>query len=174
MSPRSFLTRCLDVARRHIILALTLKFSAGLVVGFGLGVYFLPIIIAEAPADETLIIAQAESAERQAMFVKDRAGSDPFHGGEGTLFLSKDRVTLEGEVSPGPDYRLYLTPEFVETGDRFRAIKSQSVEVARIKGFKNFSYEIPQNVDINAYGAVVIWCERFGQFITSGPLESRG
>ena len=143
-------------------------------IGFGLGVYFLPIIIAEAPADETIIIAQAETAERQAVFVKDRAGSDPLHWGEGTLFLSDSRVTLEGKVSPGPDYRLYLAPEFVETGDGFRAIKSQSVEVARIKGFENFSYEIPQNIDINAYGAVVIWCERFGQYITSGRLENRG
>lgn len=166
-------SRLLDFARRHIILALTAKFFAGIVIGFGLGVYFLPILIAEAPAEESLIIAESQSAERQATFVKSRKGSDPLHWGEGTLFLSDNRATLEGEVSPGPDYRLYLTPKFVETGDGFRAIKSQSKEVARIKGFKNFSYELPQGVNVNDYSAVVIWCERFGQFITSGTLENR-
>lgn len=170
----SLFSRLLNVARRHIILALTLKFSAGIIIGFGLGVYFLPILIAEAPADEKIVLAEAASADRQAVFIKDREGSDPIHWGEGTLYLSETRATLEGKVSPGPDYRLYLTPSYVETGDGFRAIKSQSVEIARIKGFENFSYELPSGVDINAYGGVLVWCERFGQYITSGPLQSKG
>ena len=34
----------LDFARRHIILFGTAKFTAGLVIGFALGVYFLPIL----------------------------------------------------------------------------------------------------------------------------------
>ena len=33
--------------RRHIVMFGIVKFSAGLVIGFGLGVYFLPILIAE-------------------------------------------------------------------------------------------------------------------------------
>lgn len=170
---KNLFMKSLDFARRHIILALTAKFFAGLVIGFGLGVYFLPILIADAPVDDTLVLAQSEAAERQAIFVRDRADSDLGHWGEGTLYLTSTRVTLDGEVSPGPDYRLYLTPTFVETEDGFEAIKSQSVEIARIKGFKNFSYEIPPSVDINQYGAVVIWCERFAQYITSGPLTAR-
>lgn len=169
----SFFGGVLDFARRHIILALSLKLIFGLVIGFGLGVYFLPKIIEEAPADEALIVAEISSAERQAVFVKDRAGSDPIHWGEGILYLTPTRATLEGSVSAGPDYRLYLTPSFVETGDGFRAIKGDSIEVARIKGFTNFSYELPAGVDINAYGGVIVWCERFGQYITSGPLEDK-
>ena len=47
----------LDVARRHIILFGTAKFAAGLVIGFGLGVYFLPILTAEKGLD---IKAEAE------------------------------------------------------------------------------------------------------------------
>ena len=56
--------RLLEFARRHIILALSLKFIAGLVIGFGLGVYYLPILIANAPVDQTLVLAEAEAAER--------------------------------------------------------------------------------------------------------------
>ena len=37
----------LGFARRHLILFGAAKFIAGLVVGFGLGVYFLPILTAE-------------------------------------------------------------------------------------------------------------------------------
>ena len=172
-SSRSIFGCLLDFGRRYIILALTFKFIAGIVIGFGLGVYFLPIIIAEAPADQAVVAAAASSAEKQAVFVKDRKGSDSFHWGDGVLYLTADSVTLEGRLSPGPDYRLYLTPKFVETGRDFEAIKSQSLEVARIKGFENFSYSLPPGVDVNAYGAVVVWCERFGQFITSGTLEPR-
>ena len=170
---KALINTLLDFARRHIILALTAKFFAGLVIGFGLGVYFLPILIADAPADASLVQAQAATAERQAIFTRDRADSDGLHWGEGVLYLSDNRVTLEGKVSPGPDYRLYLTPEFVETEDAFEAIKSQSLEIARIKGFENFSYEIPQGLDTSRYGAVLIWCERFGEFITSGPLTDK-
>jgi hypothetical protein len=163
----------LEFARRHIILALSMKFIAGLVIGFGLGIYYLPILIADALADQTLVLAQADAAERQAVFVRDRKDSDSLHWGEGTLFLSKSRVTLDGEVSPGPDYRIYLTPRYVETEREFRRIKTHSVEIARVKGFKNFSYEIAPSIDINQFEVVLIWCERFGQYITSGPLINR-
>ena len=33
--------------RRHIVMFGIMKFYAGLLIGFGLGVYFLPILIAE-------------------------------------------------------------------------------------------------------------------------------
>jgi len=77
------------------------------------------------------------------------------HWGEGKLFLSKSRVTLEGEVSPGPN-QIYLTPSYVETEREFRRIKNDSVEIARVKGFKNFSYEIIPSVDINQYQGELI------------------
>ena len=41
----------LDLARRHIILFGTAKFAAGLVIGFALGVYFLPILTEEKGLD---------------------------------------------------------------------------------------------------------------------------
>lgn len=157
--------------RQRFILALTLKFFSGLVIGFGLGVYFLPIIIADAPVDESVIQAAASQSSFKAEFVRDLPGSDALHWGEGTLYLSPGRVSLDGAVSPGPDYRLYLTPSFVDTEDDFLAIKGQSMEIARIMGFENFSYAVPENIDYDKFNSVVIWCERFSQFITAGRLQ---
>ena len=168
-----FIKAYIEWWRRRFILALTLKFLAGLVIGFGLGVYFLPIIVADSPADEAILAEESASAERQTVFVRDLPGSDAFHWGEGTLLLSSERVTLMGEVSPGPDYRLYLTPEYAETKAAFLAIKDRSREIARIKGFKNFSYPIDRDLDLSQYDSVLIWCERFGAFITAGRLTSR-
>ena len=75
----------LDFARRHIILFGTAKFAAGLVVGFALGVYFLPILTEEKGLD-TAALAQLEaSAERSGTFTRDLPGSDAFHWGEGTV-----------------------------------------------------------------------------------------
>ena len=57
--------------RKRFFLALTLKFFAGLVIGFGLGIYLLPIIIADAPADIAVVQVAAETAEREAKFRRD-------------------------------------------------------------------------------------------------------
>ena len=74
----------LDFARRHIILFGTAKFAAGLVIGFALGVYFLPILTEEKGLD-TAALAQLEaSAERSGTFTCDPPSSDAFHWGEGT------------------------------------------------------------------------------------------
>ena len=161
----------LDVARRHIILFGTAKFAAGLVIGFGLGVYFLPILTAEKGLDSDVLIELQASAERSGTFTRDLLGSDAFHWGDGTVRISDDRIWLEGQVSPGPDYRLYLTPEFVETEADFLRIKAQSAQVGSVKAFANFSLPVPSSIDPSAYPALIIWCEAFGQFITAARLQ---
>ena len=81
----------LDFARRHIILFGTAKFAAGLVIGFALGVYFLPILTEEKGL-ETAALAQLEaSAERSGTFTRDLPGSDAFHWGEGTVTGARER-----------------------------------------------------------------------------------
>lgn len=161
----------LDWARRHLILFGTAKFLAGLIIGFGLGVYFLPILTAEKGLDEAAIASLSASIERSGTFTRDLQDSDAFHWGEGTINVSADRVWLDGKVAPGPDYRLYMTPRFVETEADFLAIKAQSVEVAPIKAFENFAVDVPMTVDVSQYPALLIWCEAFGQFITSAELS---
>ena len=69
----------LDIARRHIIMFGTAKFTAGLVIGFVLGVYFLPILTKEKGLD-TAALAQLEaSAEWSDTFTHDLLGPDSFH-----------------------------------------------------------------------------------------------
>ena len=53
--------------------------------------------------------------------------------------VNDSHIRLDGEIAPGPDYRLYLTPSFVETEEAFLAIKDKSVMVSPIKAYKNFS-----------------------------------
>ena len=50
--------------RKRFILAMTVKFLSGLVIGFGLGVYFLPIIIADSPAAQSVLQAEEAKAEK--------------------------------------------------------------------------------------------------------------
>ena len=68
-----------DFARRRIILFGAAKFAAGLVIGFALGVYFLPILTEEKGLD-TATLAQLEtSAERSGTFARDLPGFEAFH-----------------------------------------------------------------------------------------------
>jgi len=157
--------------RRHILWFGAAKLCAGVVIGFGLGVYFLPILTAEKGLDSATISALSDSALRRSEFVRDLPGSDGLHWGDGTVMVNADRIWLDGEISPGPDYRLYLTPKYVETGADFHEIKAQSIRIGAIKAFKNFSLAVPAEVDMAAYPAVLIWCEAFGQFITAAALQ---
>ena len=67
------ITSLLDVARRHIILFGAMKFGAGLLVGFALGVYFLPILTAEDGLDSATLAQLEVSAERRGTFTRDLA-----------------------------------------------------------------------------------------------------
>ena len=161
----------IEFARRQIILFGTANFLAGLVIGFGHGVYFLPILTAEDGLDRTALAQLEASAERSGVFSRDLAGSDAFHWGEGTVRINRERVWLEGSIAPGPDYRLYLMPEFVEDEDSFLAIKSQAVDIGLVKAFGNFILPAPEDVDAGALPALIIWCDAFGEFITAARLS---
>jgi hypothetical protein len=79
---------------------------------------------------------------------------------------------LDGTISPGPDYRLYLAPEFVDDGAAFLAIKAVSRQIGAVKTFENFALDLTPAIDLDEYDAVVIWCEAFKQFITAARLEN--
>ena len=157
--------------RRHIVMFGIVKFCAGLVIGFGLGVYFLPILIAEKGLDKASITALSDSALRRGTFVRDLPGSDGLHWGNGVIMVNADRIWLDGKIAPGPDYRLYLTPKYVETGAGFQNIKAQSIQIGPVKAFENFSLDLPDGLDATNYRAVLIWCEAFEQFITAAELR---
>ncbi len=160
--------------RNHLFIFTIFVLMTGGVSGFGLGIYLLPILVAEeglSQSELTQLSAQPQDQIRRGIFIRDLPGSDAFHWGEGEIFASPERIWLDGRIAPGPDYRLYLTKGQVKTKAEFLAIKSQALQIAPVKAFENFSLSVPDGLDISAYDSVVIWCEAFSAFITSAQLR---
>lgn len=62
----------------------------------------------------------------------------------------------KGEVAPGPDYTLYLSPEFVETEAEFLKIKDKMVQMGNVKTFKSFIVSVPDAIDPNIVNRVIV------------------
>ena len=149
------------------ILVLVVTHALAIVAGFALGVYYLPILIAPASPTTAEVAAKSAAAAFTAEFRRDLADSDALHWGEGRVTVGRDAITLSGRLAPGPDYKLYLSPEFVQTEADFMRLKPKMVRVGEVRTFENFVVPVPADVDPAAYAAVIVWCERFGQFITA-------
>ena len=111
--------------------------------------------------------AAAGKAEFKGEFRRDLKDSDFLHWGEGSVSVSRGAITLMGRIAPGPDYKLYLSPEFVETEADFNRLKAKMARVGDVKTFENFIVPLPESIDPKAYTTVIVWCESFGQFITA-------
>jgi len=140
-------------------------------IGFALGVYTLPILIAPAAPSAAEVAAHADKATFKGQFRRDLKDSDALHWGEGTVAVSRTSIALAGELAPGPDYKLYLSPEFLETEADFKRLKPKMVRVGDVKTFKNFVVPVPESVDPAAYNTVIVWCETFSQFITAAKYR---
>lgn len=140
---------------------------AALALGFALGIYALPILIAPAPPSATELKSEAASARFTGTFRKDLKDSDALHWGEGRVFINAKSISLEGELAPGPDYKLYLSPEFVETEADFHRLKPRMVRVGEVKTFRNFVVPMPADIDPARHTTVIVWCETFSQFISA-------
>jgi hypothetical protein len=140
-------------------------------VGFVLGIYLLPILTAPEGPDVEVVQSTAEVAQFTGVFRRDLTDSDAFHWGEGTLFISADTIAFEGHLAPGPDYRLYLSPKFVETEAEFESLKPDMVQVGPVLTFENFMVAVPESVDPAEFNAAIVWCESFGQFITAAAYQ---
>ncbi|WP_281223514.1 DM13 domain-containing protein [Photobacterium sanguinicancri] len=153
-----------------LIILLVSHLSVG-AIGFALGIYALPILIAPTSPTATEVSTMSSQAQYSAEFRKDLKDSDSFHWGQGQVSVGPEFITLMGELAPGPDYNLYLSPEFVETEADFNRIKASMVQVGEVKTFENFVVQVPQGVDPSRYNAVIIWCETFGEFITAAKYQ---
>jgi hypothetical protein len=144
---------------------------ATLVVGFMLGVYLLPIITAPEGPGEAELAQSAEAALFEAALTRDLKGSDFLHWGEGTISVTPSQVVHEGALAPGPDYKLYLSKEFVEDEDGFFRIKDTARQLGDIKTFDGFIVDVPADVDVADYSTVIVWCESFSEFITAAQYQ---
>ena len=140
-------------------------------IGFVVGIYFLPFITSEEKPSKTSIDAILKNVVYEAVFVKNLKGSTFFHWGEGQLSISKKKILFEGKLSPGPDYKLYLTQRFVSDKNGFLKEKKFAVKVDNINSFNGFIITLPEGLNIEKYNSVVIWCEVFSTFITSAKYK---
>jgi hypothetical protein len=109
---------------RWLILLIT--HGAMLAAGFALGVYLLPILTAQpGPSAEAIASASANTMYSGA-FDRNLPGSDFLHWGEGEVKVTAANIVHTGLLAPGPDYKLYLTADFVDTKDAFLAIKDNA------------------------------------------------
>ena len=154
------------VSRRRTLLLLA-SHALVLLVGFGAGIYALPILTAPPGPSAEQVTQAALGGMFSGEFRRDLKDSDPLHWGEGTVSVSPQRVVFNGRLAPGPDYKLYLSVEFVETEADFNRLKPTMLRVGDVKTFENFILELPAGTDPARYTSVIVWCETFGQFITA-------
>lgn len=153
------------------VLVLVASHVSVAVAGFAGGIYALPILIApDAPTMEELA-AVTTQALFSGQFKRDLKDSDSLHWGEGVVTITPHAISLVGRLAPGPDYKLYLSPEFVETEADFNRLKKNMVRVGEVKTFENFVVALPSGIEPAKYAAVVVWCETFGQFITAARYK---
>ena len=69
-------------------------------VGFGLWVYFLPILTAGPGLDQVAVQTLATSAERRAKFVRVLPGPDALHWGDGTIMMNAKKSGLIAQFPP--------------------------------------------------------------------------
>jgi len=139
--------------------------------GFAAGIYVLPILTAPPAPTAADVATAATQAEFKGQFRRNLKDSDLLHWGEGTVTVSRTNIALAGKVAPGPDYKLYLSPEFVESEADFIRLKPRMARVGDVKTFENFIVPVPGTIDPAAFNTVIVWCESFGQFITAAKYK---
>ena len=152
-------------------LILAISHLAALAAGFAAGIYALPILIAPPAPSEQLIAETSAGSIYSAEFRRDLADSDALHWGEGRVAVGQDYIPFVGSLAPGPDYKLYLSPEFIETERDFEALRQSMVRVGDVKTFDNFLVAVEPGIDVSTFNTVIVWCESFGEFITAAQYR---
>ena len=153
------------------ILLLSLSYLAVFTLGFGLGVYLLPILSAPPPPTTAQVQSASQAPLFSGTFRRDLKGNDLFHWGEGQLTLTRAAAVFQGRLAPGPAYRLYLVKGFVETEQEFLRVKESALPVGEIRTFETFILPLPAQARLEDYDTAVVWCESFSRFITAAKYR---
>jgi len=157
---------------KFIMLKLMATHTLTLLIGVAAGIYMLPLLTAGDSPDKNILDQVMENRHYSGTFSRDREDSDLLHWGEGELSIGPSRIAFSGRLAPGPDYRLYLSPVFIETERAFIEQKQSMKEVGAINTFDGFLIDIPTRVDAATYTTAIVWCETFDQFITSAVYKT--
>ena len=157
---------------KFTLFKLMVTHTVTLLIGIAVGIYLLPLLTAGDGPDENALNQVMENRHYSGAFSRDREDSDLLHWGEGELSIGPSRIAFSGRLAPGPDYRLYLSPVFIETERAFIEQKESMKEIGEINTFDRFLIDIPTGVDPAAYTTAIVWCETFDQFITSAVYKT--
>lgn len=101
---------------------------------------------------------------------------DVSHAGRGAVTIHEQpdgrRVLRLDDfaVDNGPDLHVYLVA-VNDAWDDTTVARAGFVSLGKLKGnLGRQNYEIPAGVDLSRYGAVSIWCRRFGVNFATAPL----
>lgn len=94
--------------------------------------------------------------------------------GTATIYRFADgRLVLrltDFETSNGPDVHIYLVAA-KDVSDNETVTKAGFVGLGSMKGnIGDQNYDIPSDIDLTKYGAVTVWCRRFGVNFGTAPL----
>ena len=152
---------------------------AGLIIGIAIGVagtiLAYPFIFPPPEVNEQVVNVQAKSVIATGTFIHPNP-SDPVHWGKGGVSVYQGPEGLEiflqqdFEVGPGPAYHVYIsTGRDIRNNDDFES--ARNIDIGKLKSFKSSQvYRLPVTTDQSNINSVVVWCEAFGQLITSASL----
>jgi len=114
---------------------------------------------------DDMVMSQAESKEIQTILEGQFVGLAG-HEVQGTakILQVEDATFLRFEdfkVTNGPDLRVYITPD----GD-----VSQGIHLDKLHGSKGNQNYILENIDVEMYDTVVIYCQPFGVYFAKANL----
>lgn len=139
------------------------------------------LLLVDKTVNESLPAASATRASSGAASEPRVLGSGTFHKGahetKGTARMhqladGKRVLRLTGfETSNGPDVHVYLVAARDATDSQ--TVKSAGfVDLGSLKGnVGDQNYDVPDDVDLEKYRAVTIWCARFGVNFGTAPLS---
>jgi len=157
--------------KKRIITILIATHGMVALLGFFGGIYALPILTAPPAPTVEMVTEKSIGALFTTQFKRELKDSDALHWGEGDVAIGSQFITLNGAISPGPNYTLYLSPQFVETEADFKRLQSTMVAVGDVKTFDNFVVEVSPDINPSKFNSVIVWCDSFEQFITAAKYQ---
>ena len=151
-----------------------------LIIGIGIGIMLTiiayPFVFPPPEVNEQINNVEDKQKTHSGMFIHPNP-SDPIHWGQGEVIIYQHDNNYEVflgkdfEVGPGPAYHVYLsTGSDIKTNGQFE--NASNFDIGKLKSFKSSQvYQVSSEVELSQINSVVIWCETFGQLITSATLE---
>jgi hypothetical protein len=119
---------------------------------------------------------QAQGQDAKVLAKGEFHNADKAGKGTATVYQLADGKRVlrlsDFETDNGPDLHVRLIAAD-DAKDTASVAKADYVEVAKLKGNKGAqNYELPENVELDKYRVVSIWCNRFSVNFAVAPLTA--